>query len=173
MRDNYGNIYLEKDVDTYRLLFSCLNNGFYNISHRQELLTESWNLISSCKQEAQYLKLDILAKQFDFILKGKLRNDNFVNLKDNLWRFRGEFTSNAHNNQTLMQRIGNSNLVHKDNNGLIFLDISSKEMDIIKTKLEIKISSEHFYNGEYKDDDVTILARKLCLIKNHEVVPDK
>ena len=96
-----------------------------------------------------------------------------MNLKDNLWRFSGEFTPNANNNQTLMKRIGNSNLVHKDNNGLIFLDISSKDMDILKTKLEIKISSEHFYNGEYKDDDVTILARKLCLIKNHEIVPDK
>ena len=114
-----------------------------------------------------------MVESFDFYLKGRFIKSTFVVLKDRTWRF-AELTPNVNDNITLKRRVINSKKVLKDSNGLVYLDISNKDMELLYTKWNNNVSNAQVYGmAKYKDDPVTLLARKLGFITENEVVPDK
>ena len=111
-----------------------------------------------------------MVKSLDYYLEGRFVKSTFVVIKEQIWKF-AEFTPNIHDNSTLKRRVINCNKMLKDSNGLVYLDISSKDMELLHTKWNNYVSTVSNYDmAKYKDDPVTVLARKLGFIKENEVV---
>ena len=161
---------MDKDIETYRFIFSCIKNGLTDVSHRTKLISGNIDFLWSVRKELEYLNLQAMVKPLDYYLEGRFFKYTFVVLKDIVWQFI-EFTPKIHDNSTLERRVINSKKVLKDSNGLVYLDISNKDRELLYTKWNNYVSTVSYYDmAKYKDDPVTLLARKLGFIKEIEVV---
>lgn len=118
----------------------------------------------SIREEAEFLNLDILAKAINLILQTRLKKYPFILLKDAVCGMAGfSFMQNG----SLGARIMGGDVLYKDGQGNVYIDITAKEMDILYTKWKSIIVT---CNGKNSFDPVTTLARKLDILNEDEML---
>ena len=125
------------------------------------------NLLWTVRKEFVNLNLMDFAKHIYFYLEGRFKGLTFVSLKDKVWR-----VIIPNGNNTLGYKIMNSGKSVIDNDGMIFLDISEKEMELLYKRWDNIIFPAEYQNGRFNKEPVSVLARKLGFITQNEVVGD-